>query len=72
VSWKEKDGTCADLASGYHWGLVPDYPSSVKSCPTSPGSNRFPGVLSKSKTNAGDVIITFCSPWPWDGAGGYR
>ena len=74
VSWKEKDGTCAefDAATGLYWGLVANYPSKVKSCPTTPGSNLFPGVLSKMKTGAGDVVITFCKPYPWDGGGAWR
>ena len=59
------------LNGGYYWGLVADYPSKVKNCPTAPGSNRFPGVLSKKKTNAGDVVITFCVPYPWDEKGGF-
>ena len=46
-------------------------PEQVKNCPTAPGSNRFPGVLSKHKTNAGDVVITFCVPYPWDEKGGF-
>jgi hypothetical protein len=24
------------------------------------------------KTGAGDVVITFCKPYPWDGGGGWR
>jgi hypothetical protein len=71
-SWKTKDGSCAVLVNGYYWGLVADYPNKVKSCPQSPGSNLFPGVLSKNKTGAGDVVITFCKPYPWDGGGGWR
>jgi hypothetical protein len=70
-SWLTKNGTCAVLDGGYYWGLVADYPSSVKNCPTAPGSNRFPGVLSKLKTNAGDVVITFCVPYPWDEKGAW-
>ena len=68
-SWQAKNG-CAVLNGGFYWGLVADYPSQVKNCPTLPGSNRFPGVLSKTKTNAGDVVITFCVPYPWDEKGG--
>jgi hypothetical protein len=75
-SWRTKDGTCAvfDAATGLYWGLVADYTSKekVKSCPTTPGSNLFPGVISKMKTGAGDVVITFCKPYPWDGGGGWR
>ena len=71
-SWKTKDGSCAVLVNGYYWGLVADYPSRVKSCPQNPGSNLFPGVLSKNKTGAGNVVITFCKPYPWDGGGGWR
>ena len=70
-SWVTKGGSCAKLADGYFWGLVADYPSSVKNCPTAPGSNRFPGVLKRQKTNAGDVVITFCVPYPWDEKGGF-
>ena len=40
--------------------------------PTAPGSNLFPGVISKNKTNAGDSVITFCKPYPWDGAGAHH
>jgi hypothetical protein len=71
-SWKTKDGSCAVFQNGYYWGLVADYQSKVKSCPTSPNSSLFPGVLSKVKTGAGDVVITFCKPYPWDGGGGWR
>jgi hypothetical protein len=73
-SWKTKDGSCAvfDPATGLYWGLVADYQSKVKSCPTGINSNLFPGVLSKMKTGAGDVVITFCKPYPWDGGGGWR
>jgi hypothetical protein len=70
-SWLTKNGTCAVLNGGFYWGLVADYPSSVKNCPTAPGSNRFPGVISRHKTNAGDVQITFCVPYPWDEKGGF-
>ena len=75
-SWRTKDGSCAvfDAATGLYWGLVADYTSKqkVKSCPTTPGSNLFPGVISKNKTGSGDVVITFCKPYPWDGGGGWR
>ena len=70
-SWRTKNGTCAVLNGGFYWGLVADYPSSVKNCPTAIGSNRFPGVLKRNKTNAGDVVITFCVPYPWDEKGGF-
>ena len=35
------------------------------------GSGLFPGVLSKMKDNAGDLIITFCVPYSWDEKGGF-
>jgi hypothetical protein len=73
-SWLAKNG-CAVFDGGYYWGLVADYPSKVKDCPTvpanPPSSGLFPGVLSKNKTNAGDVVITFCVPYPWDEKGGF-
>ena len=73
-SWMTKSPTpnqCAVLNGGFYWGLVADYPSQVKNCPTAPGSNRFPGVLSKHKNGAGDIVITFCVPYPWDEKGGF-
>ena len=77
-SWKTKNGTCAVPRFGpggivYYWGLVADYPSAKpKSCPTAPNSNLFPGVISKNKTGAGVEQITFCKPYPWDGAGAHH
>jgi hypothetical protein len=50
-----------------------DYPNNkVKSCPTNPGSNLFPGVITKNKTGSGDIVIASCQPFPWDGGGGWR
>ncbi len=81
-SWKTKDGSCAKFFNGYYWGLVGDYPSSkvnnTTDCPGSPTFpspppfNLFPGVYKKQKNNAGDPVITLCSPSPWDGGGGWR
>jgi hypothetical protein len=72
LSWQTKNGSCAVLRNGLYWGYMKDYPSTVKSCPTTPGSGLFPGILSRNKTNAGDVVITFCKPADWDGAGGFH
>src|SRR5207249_2282365 len=57
-TWKTKNGTgtCAtyDSASGLYWGLVPDLKGFNKDtgCPT---TGYFPGIINRSKTNAGDV-----------------
>ena len=71
-SFPKKGGGCAVPSvpdSGRYWGLLPDVPKGVKSC-TSPNL-KFPAVLSKTKTGAGDVILTFCIPWPYDEKGGF-
>ena len=69
ASWPAKGGGCAlPDANGVYWGNVPDAPSSVKKC----SQALSPVVLSKNKTNAGDLVITFCVPYPWDGAGGFH
>jgi hypothetical protein len=61
--WTTKLNTPAqavpDLALGVtlFWGIVPDCPS----------PNNGPCVQSKHKDNAGDEVITFLKPSPWDG-----
>jgi hypothetical protein len=71
ISWRTKDGSCAIFKDGYFWGLLASYQSKVKSCPISPGSGLFPGVLSKMKDNAGDLVITSCVPYSYDEKGGF-
>jgi len=47
-----------DPGSGLYWGLLPDKKGG--------GSCKAPAVLSRNKNQAGDVVITFCVPYPWD------
>ena len=70
-SWMTKDDSCAVLVDGFYWGLVADYPSSVKDCPKNPGSGLFPGIVSRRKSGAGEIFITVCAPHPWDEKGGF-
>jgi hypothetical protein len=67
--WTTKDGTLAvprDATTPNYgpgvklfWGVLPDCPNQ--------GTSRGPCVLSKHKDNAGDEVITFFQPSPWDG-----
>ena len=67
-SFPKKGGGCAvfNNSTGFDfvWGLLPDVPNGVKSCTSS--KVKFPAVLSKTKNGAGDVILTYCVPDPWD------
>ncbi len=61
--WKTKSGGNAvpfadpDLGVTLFWGILPD-------CKGRPAG---PCVLHRNKTNAGDVVVTFFKPAPWDG-----
>ena len=65
------------LLLGPRWGLPTEQVNSTTGCPGSPNFpspppfNLFPGVYKKQK-KAGDIVITFCKPSPWDGGGGWR
>ena len=68
-SWPKKGGGCAVYdGAGKFWGNVPDAPNKVKNC----SQALSPVVLSKKKNGPGDLQITFCVPYPWDGGGGYH
>ncbi|HZR93487.1 MAG TPA: hypothetical protein VFA44_13890 [Gaiellaceae bacterium] len=68
TGWTTKDGTPAvgvfdpNLGVTLFWGILPD-------CPKTPTG---PCVLSRHKDKAGDEIVQFLKPAPWDGhfAGG--
>jgi hypothetical protein len=61
--FKTKSGAPAicDSATGLYWGLLPDCPNGNKK--PLPG----PCVQSKTKDNAGDLILTAVKQYPWDG-----
>jgi hypothetical protein len=65
-SFPTDTGSCADYDAGTNlfWGLLPDVTPGVRSC--TDARVVFPGVLSKMKDAAGDVVITFCVPYPYD------
>jgi hypothetical protein len=67
-SWRTKNGTCAVFYNGLYWGLAANLKGYNKDtgCPQ---TNSYPGILNRSKNNAGDVLITLCKPWPFDGFG---
>jgi hypothetical protein len=70
-SWPKKGGGCAtfDPGTGKFWGSVPNAAGNQKTC-ESPAPVRAPVVTQKKKTAAGDLVITLCIPYPWDGWGG--
>jgi hypothetical protein len=59
-----KSGLAApcDSLTGLYWGLLPDCPNGNK--------KQLPGpcVQSKTKDNAGDLILTAVKQYPWDGS----
>lgn len=67
-SWPAKGGCAKYDGTKNFWGNVPDASPSVKKC----SQALSPVVLSKNKTQSGDLVITFCAPYPWDGAGGFH
>jgi hypothetical protein len=70
-SWPKKGGGCAtfDPGTGKFWGSVPNAAGNQKTC-SNPAPVRAPVVTQKKKTGAGDLVITLCIPYPWDGWGG--
>lgn len=70
-SWPKKGGGCAtfDPGTGKFWGSVPSAAGNQKTC-SNPAPVRAPVVTQKKKTGAGDLVITLCIPYPWDGWGG--
>jgi hypothetical protein len=64
TGWTTKSGTAAvpvfDALFGVtlFWGLTPDCPNH--------GTPTGPCIVSKKKNQAGDVLITFVKPYPWD------
>ena len=64
TGWTTKDGTAAvpvfDPVFGVtlFWGLMPDCAKN--------GTPTEPCIISKKKNQAGDVLITFVKPYPWD------
>jgi hypothetical protein len=74
VPWTEQDGTPADpvfdpiLGIMFFWGIVPDAPPGIATCDDAASASLGPVVLSKNKVG-GDVVIVFCSPYPWDPQG---
>jgi hypothetical protein len=66
TGWPTKSGTAAVpvfdplFEVTLFWGLMPDCPKH--------GAPTGPCIISKSKTQAGDVVITFVKPYPWDGS----
>jgi hypothetical protein len=51
-----------DSFTGLYWGLLPDCPNGNKK------PLNGPCVKSKTKNNAGDLILTAVKPPPWDGS----
>jgi hypothetical protein len=64
TGWTTKNGTAAVPVFDpvfevmLFWGLMPDCPKQ--------GTPTGPCILSKNKTQAGDVVIQFVKPYPWD------
>jgi hypothetical protein len=65
TGWQTKTAGAAvrvfdsNLNEAFYWGIVPDCPKH--------GTPQGPCVQSKHKDNAGDEVITFFKPAPWDG-----
>ena len=78
LSWPAKGGCAvpddpAHLDTSVYWGNMlnagaagTNTSASIKNC----SGARAPVVLSKNKSGPGNLVITFCVPWPWDGFGG--
>ncbi len=67
-SWPAKGGCATYDGSKYFWGNVPNAPGNMKKC----SQATTPVVLSKNKTGSGDLVVVFCAPYPWDGAGAHH
>ena len=69
ASSPKKGGGCAvPDGAGKFWGNVPNAPGNIKKC----SQATTPVVLSKNKTGSGDLVVVFCAPYPWDGAGAHH
>ena len=67
-SWPAKGGCATYDGTKYFWGNVPNAPGNMKKC----SQATTPVVLSKNKTGSGDLVVVFCAPFPWDGAGAHH
>ena len=68
-SWPAKGGCATYDGTKYFWGNVPNAASQHEEVLA---GERRRSSSRRTRPGSGDLVIVFCAPYPWDGAGAHH